>query len=239
MAETHTNTLMLLPGLLCDDAVWREQAEALDNWHCQIVDYGSADTITAMADIVLRQAPARFALAGHSMGGRVALEVIRQAPERVSRIALLDTGYEGRPSGEAGEPERTKRMALLAQARTEGMRAMGEVWSRGMVHPDRLSDTALMESILAMIERKTPDLFAAQINALLNRPDATAVLRALRCPTLLMVGRQDSWSPVERHEEMARLAPDSVLQVIEDAGHMSTMEQPQAVSAMLRQWLAS
>lgn len=230
---------MLLPGLLCDEAVWQEQMTDLRDRDCRVVDYGVADTIGAMAEIVLQQAPERFALAGHSMGGRVALEVYRRAPQRVSRIALLDTGYEARPQGAAGEPERQKRLALLEQARSEGMRAMGTTWARGMVDPNRLGDRELMESILAMIARKTPELFHAQIRALLDRPDATPVLKALHCPTLLLVGRQDSWSPLERHEAMAELVPGSVLRVIEDAGHMSTMEQPRAVSVALREWLAS
>ncbi|MBV1788415.1 alpha/beta hydrolase [Marinobacterium sp. D7] len=237
MTQIPISTLMLLPGLLCDEAVWQEQITDLRDLECRVVDYGAADSIGAMADIVLQQAPARFALAGHSMGGRVALEVYRRAPARVERIALLDTGYEARPAGAAGEPERQKRLALLEQAQREGMRAMGAVWAQGMVHPDRLRDRELMESILEMIARKTPELFHAQIRALLERPDATPVLQSLHCPTLLLVGRQDSWSPLERHEAMAELAPAAVLRVIEDAGHMSTMERPRAVTVALREWL--
>ncbi|GGB97775.1 hydrolase [Marinobacterium zhoushanense] len=239
MTQSLTPTLMLLPGLLCDEAVWQEQLTDLHDLDCRVVDFGTADSISAMADIVLQQAPERFALAGHSMGGRVALEVYRRAPQRVSHLALLDTGYEARPQGAAGAPERQKRLALLEQAQREGMRAMGTVWAQGMVHPDRLRDRDLMESILAMIARKTPELFQAQIRALLDRPDATAILKSLHCPTLLLVGRQDSWSPLERHEAMAALAPGSVLSVIEDAGHMSTMERPRAVTAALREWLDS
>ncbi|NVK41101.1 MAG: alpha/beta fold hydrolase [Oceanospirillaceae bacterium] len=230
-------SLLLLPGLLCDDAVWRDQVASLGDWRCLVPDYGLADSIEDMAARALEKAPERFVLAGHSMGGRVALEICRQAPERVSHLILLDTGYAGRAAGEAGEHEKKGRLALLQQAREAGMRAMGQTWLAGMVHPSRLDDTALVNDILAMIERKTPEIFAAQIEALLHRPDATAQLGAIDCPTLLLCGREDSWSPLSRHEEMADLIPGSRLEVIEDAGHMSTMERPQAVTTAIRDWL--
>ncbi len=230
--------MMLLPGLMCDGAVWGDQIEQLAAMNCRVADYGSADSLEKMAAIVLDKAPPSFVLAGHSMGGRVALEVCRLAPDRVSHLILMDTGFRARAEGEAGDKEQAGRFELLRKAREEGMRAMGQQWVKGMVHPDRLDDEALIESILAMIERKTPDIFAAQINALLHRPDATSVLQSLRCPTLLLCGRQDSWSPLERHKEMAKLIPAAHLGVIENAGHMSTMEQPQAVSMEIEQWLA-
>ncbi|MBL0420091.1 alpha/beta hydrolase [Ramlibacter sp. AW1] len=230
-------TLVMLPGLLCDDAVWAPQQQALAGAPCFIPDYGLASSITQMARLVLEQAPAeRFALAGHSMGGRVALEMARLAPARIQRIALLDTGYEARQPGDAGDAEQRKRLALLEIARTRGMREMAREWAVGMVHPDRL-DTPVFEAVLDMVARKTPEVFAAQIEALLHRPDATPVLQGLRCPTLLACGRQDAWSPLQRHEEMQALVPGSRLVVIENSGHMSTMEQPEAVSAALREWL--
>ena len=117
-----------------------------------------------------------------------------------------------------------------------GMREMGLQWARGMVHPDRL-DTPLFSEVLDMVARFTPEVFAAQINALLNRPDAGDVLRQLRCPTLLACGRQDTWSPLSRHERMQALCPGAELVVIEDSGHMSTMEQPQQVSRALLDWM--
>ncbi|MHB0775236.1 alpha/beta fold hydrolase [Halomonas sp. WWR20] len=232
-----TTDLLLLPGLLCDDAVWSGQISRLPSMRCHVPDYGMANSIGNMADRVLRQAPGRFALAGHSMGGRVALEVYRRAPERVSHLALLDTGFRSRPANAVGEREERARLALLAQAREQGMRAMGETWVQGMVHLDRLTDDALIESILAMIERKTPDIFAAQIQALLGRPDATSGLGRIQCPTLLVCGRQDAWSPLSRHEEMAQLIPRSRLTVIEESGHMSPMERPAEVASALAHWL--
>lgn len=231
-------TVLFLPGLMCDRAVWEPQIAALSAGHtCVVADYGGADSLTAMAQSALEAAPARFSMIGHSMGGRVALEVMRSSAARVTRLALLDTGYQARPEGQAGEVEAAKRYRLLDIARSQGMRAMGREWVRGMVHPGRLSDEALLESILAMIERKTPDIFAAQIRALLERPSADAVLRAVRCPTLILCGRQDSWSPLGRHEQMARMVGGSRLEVIEDSGHMVTMERPEPVTAALTQWL--
>lgn len=228
--------LLLLPGLLCDDAVWTEMREHLAAPTLPTPDYGMADSIDAMADIALQGAPDRFIAVGHSMGGRVALEIQRRAPQRLAGLTLLDTGFRGRAEGDAGERERENRHALLNKARQEGMRAMGDTWLQGMVHPERLDDEALVGAILAMIERKDPDTFAAQIDALLARPDATEQLAGIACPTLLLCGRQDGWSPLERHEEMERLIPGSRLEVIEEAGHMSPMERPAAVARALDHW---
>ncbi|WP_119157810.1 alpha/beta fold hydrolase [Caldimonas tepidiphila] len=232
------STVVLLPGLLCDEAVWAGQRQALSEFaDCVVPSYGEQDSIRGMAQDVLAALPhGPLSLAGHSMGGRVALEMMRMAPGRIEQIALLDTGLEPIAAGEAGEAERAKRFALLHTAQQAGMRAMGREWARGMVHPSRL-DSPLFEDILAMIERSTPRVFAAQINALLGRPDAREVFRAARCPTLLVCGRQDAWSPLSRHEQMQQMRPDARLVVVEDSGHMAPMEQPEAVSLALAAWL--
>lgn len=232
--------LLLLPGLLCDAAVWEPQCAGLAGIaDCTIADYGNASTITEMAQVALAQAPAgALAVAGHSMGGRVALEVIRLAPERVSRLALMDTGYQALVPGFAGEAEKKGRFALLDTARAEGMRALGMKWAPGMVHPSRVNGP-LFEAVLQMIERKTPDIFAAQIHALINRPDASGQLAGIQVPTLVLCGRDDSWSPLSRHEEMHAVIPRSTLSVIDDAGHMVTMEAPEQVTAAMKAWLES
>jgi pimeloyl-ACP methyl ester carboxylesterase len=129
-------------------------------------------------------------------------------------------------------------MALLKVAREQGVRAMAHAWVQGMVNPTRLTDTALIERILAMFEEKTADVFAHQIQALLTRPDGTNLLQSIGVPTLVLCGRQDSWSPVAQHEAMQALTPGATLAVIEDAGHMAPMEQPQAVAQAMLQWLA-
>lgn len=230
--------LLMLPGLLCDQVAWTATAALLPQYDCRVPAWGMLDTIAAMADHVLAStAEPQFALAGHSMGGRVALEVVRRAPHRVTHLALLDTGYQALPEGEAGEKERAGRGTLLARAREQGMRAMGQVWATGMVHPDQIG-TPLFAAILDMIERSHPDQFAAQIRALLGRPDATSLLADVRCSTLVLCGRQDTWSPLARHEAMAGAIPGAVLCVVEHSGHMSPMERPEDVAGAMRAWLS-
>lgn len=235
-----SETLLLVPGLMCNEAVWDPvMPHITDIARCQVVDHGSVNSLPRMAEQLLQSAPGRFAIAGHSMGARVALEVFRQAPERVSRIALLDTGYLPLAAGLAGEVEKNKRAQLLHIAQTEGVRAMASAWVKGMVHPDRLNDEVLIEAIVAMFERKSPAIFEAQIAALLNRPDARTVLHTLNVPTLIACGDQDLWAPLAQHQAMVALVPQARLAVFEDAGHMAPMEQPPAVGQVLCEWLSS
>ncbi len=232
-------TLVLVPGLMCDEAVWAPLQPLLPaGLACQVVDHGSADSITQMAQQLLATAPPQFALAGHSMGGRVALEVMRLAPQRVRGLALMDTGYQARQPGAAGEEEVRKRQVLLDLARREGVRAMALAWVQGMVHPARRGDALLVEDIVAMFERKSADIFARQITALLDRPDATPVLAGVRLPALVLCGRQDGWAPLSQHQEIAALMPRRpLLRVVEEAGHMSPMERPGAVAQAMLEWL--
>jgi pimeloyl-ACP methyl ester carboxylesterase len=231
-------TLVLLPGLVCDRAVWAPQIQALSaRVHCHVVDYGLLDSIGAMAQHVLDTAPSdTFALAGHSMGGRVALEVMRRAPERVHHLALLDTGTHPLAEGDAGKKERAGRMGLLQIAERQGMRAMAEQWAKPMVHPSR-HGTALFDNVLNILERSSAEQYAAQINALLNRPDAAPVLATIACPTLVLTGRDDLWSPPEQHERMAAAINGAQLCIVEQCGHMSTLEQPDVVNAVFERWL--
>ncbi len=231
-------TLMLLPGLNCDAAVWAPQVAALHGQaHCLIPGWGLRDSLTAMARQVLDEAPTeRFCVAGHSMGGRVALEVMRLAPQRVERVALLSTGTHPLPAGEAGEKEKAGRLALLKIAREQGMRAMAQEWAKGMVHPECIG-SPLFEQVLDMFERGSAAQYAAQINALLNRPDAAPQLSGIQCPTLVLTGREDAWSGPAQHQAMAAAIPHAQLVIVEHSGHMCTMEQPQAVSAALADWL--
>lgn len=232
--------LLLVPGLMCNEAVWAPVtpfiAHAAD---CQVVDHGAADSLPLMAEQLLQKAPARFALAGHSMGARVALEVVGQAPDRVSRIALLDTGYLPLAQGDAGRVEQDKRQQLLHIARTQGVRSMASAWVQGMVHPQRLSDEVLIETIVAMFECKSADIFEAQIRALLARPDARPVFQSLSVPTLIACGDQDLWAPLAQHQAMQALVPHARLAVFADAGHMAPMEQARSVADALLQWLAA
>ncbi len=233
-------SLLLVPGLLCDDGIWASQTAALaDVADVRVANNTESDSLGALAEAIIARAPARFAVAGHSMGGRIALEVARRVPDRLIGLAILDTGYEALAPGKDGEKEAAGRYALLEKARREGMREMARAWVQGMVYPPRLSDAKLIDPILDMFERRTPDLFALQIKALLSRPDATSVLRTIPCPTLVLCGREDAWAPPSRHDVMAKMIPHSTLEIIPECGHMSPMERPQAVTAALRRWLES
>lgn len=147
--------LVLLPGLLCDQAVWQGQIDALsDIAHSTSIDWGHLNSIVSMAEHVLRLAPPEFSLAGHSMGGRIAFQVVKLAPHRVKRLALFNTGADARPPGEAGANEERKRRALLEVARTQGMRAFAAAWLPPMMKPGRMEDEALVESIFAMLDAR-------------------------------------------------------------------------------------
>jgi pimeloyl-ACP methyl ester carboxylesterase len=226
-------TLILVPGLLCDDTIWNAQVDAFAATHEVIVPIvDDCDSIADMAAAVLARTPERFALAGHSLGGRIALEAIRQAPSRVTRLALLDTGVH--PCTPTEPPRRHE---LLSLADREGMSALAGVWLPPMVHPARHRDSSVMAPLVAMVERRTPATFRNQVTALLNRPDATTVLAAIRCPTLVLCGREDSWSPLAQHQQIAAAIPGSRLSVIDDCGHMAPFERPAEVSRALEKWL--
>jgi pimeloyl-ACP methyl ester carboxylesterase len=192
-----------------------------------------------MAQQILDNAPAHFNLAGHSMGGRVALEVLRMAPERVLRLGLLGTGFRAKEAGAAGEEEVQKRQALLDIAHQQGVRHMALTWVQHMVAPSRLQDTALIEAIVQMFERKTEDIFKRQIKALLERPDASDVLARVQVPTLVMAGEFDAWASPQQHQDIADLVPARpTVDVVAGAGHMMMMEKPEAVTASFLNWLS-
>jgi pimeloyl-ACP methyl ester carboxylesterase len=237
--ETGKPTLVLLPGFLCDQTVWKQQIASLADIADPVcMEWAPEhDSIVSMAEAVLRWAPPAFALAGHSMGGRVAFQVLRLAPDRVTRVAVFNTGADARPPGEAGENEERGRRRLLKMARSQGMRPMAVEWLKGMLPPYRQNDTPLVEEIIQMFERKSPDLFEIQMLALLGRPDTTHFLRTIHCPALVLTGFDDAWSPPARHLQMAQSLPFSELVVVPKCGHMSTMERPDEVTAAMREWL--
>jgi pimeloyl-ACP methyl ester carboxylesterase len=224
-------TVFLLPGLLCDQTIWSDQSDALAELADVIIpDFRYVNSIAAMAQLVIDAAPPRFSIAGHSMGGRVALEVFRMVPNRVERLSLLDTGVHPCAAGEVA-----KRQELIDLARSQGMEALAGRWLPPMLHPDHMS---LMPSLTQMVKRSTPGTFENQQRALLDRPDAREVLPLISCPTLILCGRQDMWSPVAQHEEIAAAIPAAKLVVVEDSGHMAPVEQAAAVTKALRAWLS-
>jgi len=225
--------LALLPGLLCDPRLWEHQARHLadiaDGW---IGDFTTQDSIAAMARSVLDAMPGRFALAGLSMGGYVALELMRQAPGRVARLCLLDT------SARPDTPEQTRRrrdlLALVARGKFKGVtRQMLPLF----LHPHRLHDKPLADAVVAMAAHVGREAYVRQQAAIMGRTDSRPSLGAIRCPTLVICGRQDALTPVGLSEEIAAGIPGARLEVIEDCGHLSTMERPERVTALMRAWL--
>ena len=232
--------LLLLPGMLCDGASWQAQTDGLaDICTPKVISYGLSDTIGAMAEVVLADAPKTFALAGHSMGGRVALEVYRRAPQRVTRLALLCTDYRGHVSEEARNQETANGEGLKALARNDGMQAVARRITGIALPPDRQADQALVAAVTAMIARHTPAHLAAHLHAGLTRPDFTDLLPAISCPTLICAGEKDVMRPVAVHQDMAARIASSHLTIIPGGGHMITMEYPEQVTTAMRSWLES
>lgn len=227
-------TLILIPGIICDEWVWKHQKNHLaDVADISVADLRGHRSLAAMASSILQSAPDCFALAGHSMGGRVALEVIRQDKTRVTRLALMDTGVH--PKAQA---EDAKRQQQNLKAQELGMAAFADDWVPGMLHPDRRNDEKLIAAMRNMVLRMTASNLADQNQAMLTRTDATPVLSEIRCPTMMLCGRQDSYSPLQRHREIRGKIADAYLEIIEDAGHMTTVEQPSSVTDCMRRWLA-
>ncbi len=224
--------LILVPGLICDDEVWAHaQANLSDVAECQIVPADEADTMHGLAKAVLDNAPDTFAIAGFSMGGYVALEVLRQAPERVTRLALLDTSSRGdTPEKAAG------RHAAIADCEEGRFDDLLGRFVPALLHPDRMSEP-LAEQVRAMGHRVGPERFARRHRAMLTRTDGRELLAPCGIPVRAIVGRSDALTSVEEHQEIADLAPRGRLSIVEDCGHMPPLERPQAATALLRDWL--
>ena len=231
---TERPHLLLLPGLLCDDRLWQPQVDALsDIAEIVIADMTRDDTLAGMAARALDAVPEDFALAGLSMGGYAAFEIMRQAPERVTRLALLDTGAR------ADTPEQTtRRKDLIALADRGEFKAVSPRLLPLFVHETRLNDDALISDVSAMADSVGKDAFLRQQKAIMHRPDSRPGLSRVDCPTLVLCGRQDVLTPPDLSEEIAALIAGADLILIDDCGHFSTMERPAAVNAALASWLA-
>jgi len=230
--QHQMSELILLSGLLSDDTPWIDVAARLTaTCPVRILSFADCSSIAEMAQRVLVQAPERFALAGHSMGGRVALEVWRRAPGRIAALGLLNTGVAPRRPEEAAG-----RARLLKIAQERGMSALAAEWLPPMMAgaPTTAEQRTIWQRLTRMVEAQTAASFAAQIQALLNRPDAEPLLPTIDVPTLLLSGQQDTWSPLSQHRRMQSLIPGSILAEIADAGHMAPIEQPEAVADALR-----
>jgi pimeloyl-ACP methyl ester carboxylesterase len=228
--------LLFLPGLICDARTFAPQTAAFSASHA-VNSYHGADSLAAMAQVALAEADAlgapSFDLFGHSMGGRVALEVLRQAPARVRRLALVSTGVH--PLG-ASEPE--KRHALARIGHDRSFEALVDEWLPPMVAPDNRTRPGLYEPMRAMCLEAGQAMFDSQIAALLGRPEVEDMLPAIACPTLVMTGELDTWAPPAQHAEIAARIPDSTLVIVPGAGHMLPLEAPAEVNEAIARWLA-
>ena len=227
--------IILIPGLMNDAWVWRLQAGPLSRIApVTVANNDGCDSLGAMAERILALSHGPLAVVGHSMGGRAALEVAARAPERLAGLALLDTGAGGPAEGEAAG-----RLRLVELARREGMAAVAREWLPPMLAPEHRSDHGLITGITRMLERCTPDIFAAQQQALLGRPDRTALLPSIACPTLVATGSEDAWAPPGQHKAMADAIPGAVLRVVEGSGHMLPVEAPEALTDLLVEWVTA
>ena len=223
----------LIAWPLCDNALWKHQVvELADVAECHVIVMTEDDTMAGMAARVLDEAPAKFALAGLSMGGYCAFEIMRQAPDRVDRLALLDTSHE------ADAPSRrSERLAWIAKAKTHGLEALISDHMDMWLHPQHRKDEALVAEVAGSARNVGLVAYERQLTAIMNRRDSSPTLASISCPTLVLCGRQDLTTPVQLHEAMADNIEGAELVIVEDSGHLPTLEKPDVVSAALRRWL--
>jgi pimeloyl-ACP methyl ester carboxylesterase len=225
--------VLLVPGLCCSARLYADQIPAL--WRfgpVQVADHTRDDSMAAIAAGILKDAPPRFALVGLSMGGYIALTIQRQAPERVQRLALLDTS--ARPETPEQTARRRPQMALAEAGRFAEVSALQFPI---FVHRNRRGDEALKERVRVMAEETGVDAFLRQQQAIITRPDVRPLLPSIKCPTLVLVGDGDELTPPPLSEEIAAGITGSRLVVVPDCGHLSTMERPEAVTKALTDWM--
>lgn len=225
--------LILIPGMMCDARLFGPQIDALSARHpLHLAPIAGHDTVEAMAHAILVSAPLRFALAGLSLGGIVAMEIMAQAPARVERLALLDTN----PRAESARTA-TRREAQIARVQAGGLTEV----MRDELTPTYPADGAKRQEVIDlcmdMASGFGPEVFTRQSNALRARPDQQAALTGVRVPTLILCGEHDRLCPVAHHELMHSLIPGSQLEVISDAGHLPTLERAEATNLALTRWL--
>jgi pimeloyl-ACP methyl ester carboxylesterase len=233
MPDTDGLPIVLIPGLTCTTRLYAEQIPALWSFGpVTIADHRRDDSMAAIARRVLAAAPPRFALAGLSMGGYIAFEIMRQAPERVAKLALLDTGAR------ADTAEQTERRhVLMAQARSGGYADIADLAYPLYVHRDRHNDAALKSIVLKMVEETGLEAYLRQQQAIIGRPDSRPGLAAISCKTLMLVGEGDEATPPELAREIAAGISGSRLVVVPGSGHLSTLEKPDAVNKALVEWM--
>ena len=228
------NSLVLLPGSLCDEYVWSPQIAALINdYRISCSRLPERDSLAETAQAVLESAPPVFALAGYALGARIALEIVRSAPDRVDRLALLDASVAGVA---ANEPAR--RQALIDLALEKGMTALARHWLPQIVHRARHEDQEFMDRMIDMTCRFSPQEYQREARMLLNRPDQSTILSTIHCPTMVIAGAEDPLSTADRNRIIADGIPDADLVFIEGAAHFPTLEAAEQTNDALRRWLS-
>jgi pimeloyl-ACP methyl ester carboxylesterase len=226
--------LVLVPGLACSARVWSPVLPAL--WRhgpVMIANHCRDDTMSAIAARILAEAPPRFALAGHSMGGYIAFEIMRQAPRRVTRLALLNS------SARPDSPEATaRREAQIVLAEAGRLHDVIEQLLPLFIHPDRLQEPALRDLVHAMADDVGPEGFVRHQRAIMSRPDSRPGLASIRCPVMVLASAQDDLLPVELSLEISTAIPGARLVLIPDCGHLSLPEHPTEVGRAMLDWLA-
>lgn len=231
----NTMPILLVPGLACSPRIFAPVVPAL--WRfgpVTVANHIRDDNMGAIARRILAEAPPRFALAGHSMGGYIAFEIMRQAPERVAKLALMNT--QARPdTPEAGE----RRAGQIARAKAGEYRAILDELFTAFVHPSRRDDASLRRLVNDMGDDVGADAFVRQLTAIMDRPDSRPTLAWIKCPTLVLSSDEDKTVPNSLSVEMANGIPGAKLTIIPDCGHLTPPEQPQATTEALVEWLRS
>ncbi len=225
--------VFLLPGMLCDAEVWRNQIAALQSqYELYIPVFRGFDSLEAMALHVLALAPAQFSVVAHSMGGRVAMELMRLAADRIRHFIVMDMGVH------PVTPQETERNEhLLALAAHGGLGAVAESWIPFMIHPARHQDEVLKQSIRSMVLRNDIADLRGQLQAAQDRADQSLYLDKISHKVFIACGDSDNWNPPELHQRLQAALANSQLQIIADCGHMAPMEKPAEVNALLLRWL--
>lgn len=227
-----SDPIVFVPGLLCTEALFAPQIAAFADRPIMVANHREHDSIESIAAGILENAPEHFTLIGLSMGGYIAMEMLREAPHRVGKVALLDTN--ARPD----TAEQTERREFLIKlTRERGFQKVPHLLYPGFVHEGRENDAELQAIVVDMAKDIGPDAFVRQQTALINRQDSRPHLRDISCPALVLVGDGDRLTPPELSEEIQSHIPDSELALIENCGHLSTLEQPEKVTQVLRDFI--